>query len=169
MRNFWPGILRFFGVVLALVSCMPMLAMLPAGFATALALLGVAAPPLTAWTAPLAPIAPTLLILSVALLVIGDLNCGWQPASLAAAGGMLVYLAMYVFVTPAAMDTMPGMQGMTSVETAQSTMPGLTNVPIFYIGLILMVGSFALVLWRRWRKVCHPFNFPTFLRAAKQD
>ena len=169
MRNFWAGIFRLLGAALALLSCIPMLAMLPAGFATALALIGLAAPPLVTWATPLAPIAPPLLILSVALLVIGTLRCGWQPASLAALGGLLVYLAMYVFVTPIAMDTMGEMQGMTSAETLQTAMPGLTNAPMFYIGLTLIVVSFVLVLWRRWQKNCRPFNPLTFLRAARQN
>ncbi|MEP6896002.1 MAG: hypothetical protein ABI986_10380 [Chloroflexota bacterium] len=169
MRNFWAGTLRLLGAIVALVSCIPMLAMLPAGFATVLALLGLAAPPLVAWATPFAPIAPPLLILSVAILVIGNLRCGWQPASLAALGGLLVYLAMYVFVTPVAMDVMSGMQGMTSAETSQPAMLGLTNAPMFYVGLILMVGSFGLVLWRRWQKICRPFNPLAFLGTARQN
>jgi len=146
-----------------------MLAMLPVGFATALALIGLAAPPLVAWATPLAPIAPPLLILSVALLVIGNLRCGWQPASLAALGGLLVYLAMYVLVTPVAMDAMTGMQGMIPAEISQPAMPGLTNAPMFYIGLTLMVSSFGLVFWRRWQKICHPFNPLAFLRILRQN
>jgi len=169
MRNFWAGTFRLFGAILALVSCIPMLAMLPVGFATALALIGLAAPPLVAWATPLAPIAPPLLILSVALLVIGNLRCGWQPASLAALGGLLVYLAMYVLVTPVAMDAMTGMQGMIPAEISQPAMPGLTNAPMFYIGLTLMVSSFGLVFWRRWQKICHPFNPLAFLRILRQN
>ncbi len=169
MRNLWAGILRLLGAVLALVSCIPMLAMLPAGFATVLAVLGLATPPLVTWATPLTPIAPLLLILSVALLVIGNLRCGWQPASLATVGGLLVYLAMYVFVTPVATDVMTAMQGMTAAETAQPIMRGITNALMFYIGLTLMVSSFALVLWRRWQKICRPFNPLAFLSAARQN
>ncbi len=169
MRNLWAGALRLLGLLLAVVSCIPMLAMLPAGVVTALALIGVTAPPLVAWATPLAPIAPLLSILSVALLVIGNLGCGWQPASLAAGGGLLVYLSMYVFVMPQAMDAMTGMHRMTPAEPPPTTMPGLTNAPLFYIGLILMVGSLGLVVWRRWQKVCHPFNPLTFLRAIPRD
>lgn len=169
MRNFWAGTLRLFGAILAVVSCIPMLAMLPAGFATVLAVLGLAAPPLVAWATPLAPIAPPLLILSIALLVIGNLRCGWQPASLAALGGLLVYVAMYVFVTPATIDAMTGMEGMTPAEISQPAMLGFTNAPLFYVGLTLVVGSFGLVLWRRWQKICHPFNPLTFLRIPRQN
>ena len=169
MQNLWAGILRLLGAILALVSCIPMLAMLPAGFATALTLIGLAAPPLVGWATPLAPIAPPLLVLSVALLVIGNLRCGWQAASLAAAGGLLVYLAMYIFVMPATMDAMTGMQGMAPAETSQPAMSGLTNAPMFYIGLIMMVSSVGLVLWRRWRKICHPFNPLAFLRTIRQN
>lgn len=169
MRNLWVGTLRFLGTILALVSCIPMLAMLPTGFATILALIGLAAPPLVAWAAPLSSIAPPLLIFSIVLMVIGNLRCGWQPASLAATGGLLVYLAMYVFVTPTAMDVMTGMQGMTSSGTSHSSMPGLTNVTMFYIGLILLVGSFGLVLWRRWQRICQPFDPLAFLCAIRQN
>lgn len=169
MRNFWAGIFRLLGAILALVSCIPMLAMLPAGFATVLAVLGIAAPSFVAWATPLTPIAPLLLILSVALLVIGNLRCGWQPASLAALGGLLVYLAMYVFVTSVAMDTMTGMEGMTPAETSQTAMTGLANEPMFYVGLLLMIGSLALVMWRRWQKICHPLNPRAFLRTIRQN
>jgi hypothetical protein len=169
VRNLWAGALRLLGAVGGLVSCIPMFAMLPAGFAAFLAVLGLAAPPLVTWAAPLTPIAPLLLILSVTLRVIGNLRCGWPPASLAALGGLLVYLAMYVFVTPAAMATMTGMQGITPPEISQPIMPGLTNAPMFYFGLALTVCSFASVFWRRWRKICRPFNLLTFLRSARQN
>lgn len=169
MRIPWAGSLRLFGGLLGLVSCIPMFAMLPAGFVGFMALLGFTAPPIAAWAAPLAPIAPLLLILSVGLLVIGNLHCGWQPSSLAAVGGSLTYLAMYVFVIPPTMDAMAGMQEMTSVEAPQTMMPGLTNAPIFYVGLALMIGSLGLVLWRRWQKICRPFNPLAFLRTMRQD
>lgn len=169
MRNLWEGILRLLGTLLTLVSCIPMLAMLPTGFVTVLSFIGFTNPPILAWAIPLTPVAPLLLILSVVLLAIGHLRCGWQPASLVAVGGLLVYLAMYVFITPLAMDTMSGMEGMSIPETSQTTMPGLTNAPMFYVGLTLMVGSFGLVLWRRWQKICRPFNPLAYLRAMKQN
>ena len=167
MRNLWAGILRLLGATLALVSCIPMLAMLPVGFATALSIIGLAASPIVAWAAPLAPIAPLLLIVSVVLLVIGNARCGWQPASIAALGGLLVYLAMYVFVIPAAMDAMTGMEKMTPAIV--SSMAGHTNVPLFYIGLTLMAGSFVLVFWRRIQKVCRPFTPFAFLRTTQEN
>lgn len=143
--------------------------MLPAGFVTVLGLIGLASAPLVSWTMPLTPFAPLLLILSVVVLVLGNSRCGWQPASLAAFGGLFVYLAMYVFITPLAKDTMSSMEGMSALEPSQTTMPGLTNASMFYFGLTLMVGSFGLVLWRRWRKFCRPFNPLVFLRALKQN
>jgi hypothetical protein len=161
--------MRLLGALLAVASCIPMLAMLPAGFATVLSLVGLAAPPLVAWATPLAPIAPLLLVVSVVLLVIGDLRCGWQPASLAALGGLLIYLAMYVFVTPLASTIMNGMEGMSSAGTSHATMPGLTNAPLFYIGLTLMAASFGLVLWRRLQKICRPFDALAFLHASQQN
>lgn len=168
MRNLWAGILRTVGATLALVSCIPMLAMLPVGFATALSVIGLAAPPLVAWAAPLAPVASLLFIVSVVLLVIGNARCGWQPASIAALGGLLVYFAMYVLVTPATMDAMDTMSGMESMSPAQtSSMTGLTNASLFYIGVTLMVISFALVLWRRIQRVCRPFNPFKFLCTAQ--
>jgi LPXTG-motif cell wall-anchored protein len=172
MRNIWAGTFRLLGAALALVSCIPMLAMLPAGFATALSLIGLATPPIVAWAAPLAPVAPLLFILSLGLLIAGHSRCGWQPASVAAVGGLLVYLAMYVFVIPVAMDAMTGMEQMTSPDTSQaamSGMTGLTNAPLFYAGLILLVGSFGLVVWRRRANVCRPFNPFGFLRTTRQN
>lgn len=170
MQNFWAGTLRLLGVVLALVSCIPMVAMLPAGFALVLGLVGLASPTIFAWAAPLAPIAPLLFILSVGLLVLGHSRCGWQPASIAALGGLLVYLAMYVFVVPITMDTMTGMEPMTPVDTSPTNMAdmtGLTNAPLFYAGLTLMAGSFGLVVWRRQANVCRPFNPFSFLRSTR--
>jgi LPXTG-motif cell wall-anchored protein len=168
LRNLWAGIFRLLGAALALASCIPMLAMLPAGFATILALLGLGASPLLALAAPLAPFAPSLLILSVAIFVFGNLRCGWQPAGLAAIGGLLVYLSMYVFVTPMAREAMTGMQGMILAQTPRSGMLGLTNAPMFYIGLLLMIASFGLVLWRRRQKICLPFSPLAMFRPTRQ-
>lgn len=63
--------LRLTGVALAAASCIPMLAMLPGGVVTVLALLGITttAAPVAGLGAFLAPIAQSLLILSVGTLV----------------------------------------------------------------------------------------------------
>jgi hypothetical protein len=71
MQNIWAGTFRLLGATLALVSCIPMLAMLPSGFVTLLSLIGLATPPIVAWAAPLTPVAPLLFISSVGLLIAG--------------------------------------------------------------------------------------------------
>ena len=167
-RRFWAGSLRLLGAALALVSCVPMLAMLPAGFVAVVSLIGLTSPPVVAGVAPLAPVAPWLFGVSVVLLTMGHARCGWQPAGLAAVGGLLVYLAMYVLVGPVVMDAMTGMEGMIASDAAQTAMTGLTNAPLFYLGLTLMVASFGLVGWRRRRGVCHPFNPLALLRSARE-
>ncbi len=139
MRNLGSGILRLLGVALAVISCIPMLTMLPAGITVMLSLVGLSIAPMAAWAAPLVPFAPFLFGLSIVFLVVGHLRCGWQPASVVALGGALVYLAMYVVVTPLADHAMtsPAMPGMTEAMPADTAIPGmagLTNAPLFYAG-----------------------------------
>ena len=155
------AILKLIGAVLAAVSCIPMLAALPGGIVAALGLLGItaASAPIVALAAPLAPIAQPLLLISIGLLIVGNLRCGWLPAFLAAIGGLLIYLAMYVLVIPFSvmdamtMGTMPGM-------------PGLTNGPLFYIGLAALVVSFGLSWWRQRKHICQPVHPLNLLRSA---
>lgn len=184
------GVLKFTGAVLTAISCIPMLAMLPGGIVTALALIGITttSAPIIALATPLAPIAQPLLFMSIGILAVGHLRCGRSPTLLAAMGGLLVYLAMYVFVSPvstrdhSAMEAMPGMPSATAIagpeesmtgmtgDTASATpiaqMPGLTNEPLFYTGLVLLLGSFVVSGWRQRRKACQPFHPFQTLRAA---
>ncbi len=154
-------ILKLTGAALTAVSCVPMLAALPGGIVAVLGLLGITATsaPIVALTAPLAPIAQPLLLVSIGLLIAGHLRCGWLPALLAAIGGLLIYLAMYVLVIPfptmdaMTMGTMPGM-------------PGLTNGPLFYTGLALLVGSFGLGWWQQRKHICQPIHPLSLLRSA---
>ena len=186
MRTLWAILLRVLGACLALLSCIPMVAMLPAGFVAVMGLVGLTAAPVIAWAAPLAPIAPYLFIVSTVLLAIGHLRCGWQPASVALVGGLLVFLAMYVIVVPTTMSQettqtsipataeamagmptaapngdMSGMEQATPVSAPPLAMPGMlgrTNAPLFYVGVVLIISSFGLVWWRRWTKLCQPLN-----------
>ena len=163
MRHRWDDIPRWLGGILALLSCIPMLAMLPAGFSVILSLGGLATPLFVAWMAPLAPIAPWLFVLSIVLVTVGHSRCGWQPASLAVAGGLLIYLAMYVFITPLASDAMTNMGQTTSIPKPAATMAGMagpTNAPLFYMGLLLLVGSYGFVWWRRRQQACQPVSLP---------
>ncbi len=193
MREVATRILRLLGAALALISCIPMLATLPAGFVAVLSLIGLTPAPVAAWAAPFAPVAPLLFILSTTLLAIGHSRCGWQPASVVVLGGLLVYLSMYVFVVPANASPaaqslpMPGMPtaGATGAmprtgptmptvnpQSTMAAMIGRTNAPLFYVGLILMAGSFGLVWWRHRLSVCRPFHPLSLLRGvfvARQD
>ena len=147
--------------------------------------------PVVALAAPLTPIAQSLLLVSIGMLIAGHLRCSWLPVLLAATGGLLIYVAMYVFVTPApaidhpAMETisgMPsttstadpddGMAGMTdaapSVKLMEQTlrMPGLTNGPLFYMGLASLLSSFGLGWWRQRRNACQPLHPLRALRTT---
>ena len=140
-----------------------MLAMLPTCFSVILSLGGLATPLFVPWMAPLAPIAPWLFVLSIVLVTVGHSRCGRQPASLAAAGGLLMYLAMYVFITPLASDAMTNMGQTTSIAKPAATMAGMagpTNAPLFYLGLLLLVGSYGFVWWRRRQQACQPVSLP---------
>jgi len=106
-------------------------------------------------------------------------------------GGLLIYLAMYVFAVPAplidhaALETMPEMSPSTTVPNPDDPMAGmidaapdaesmaqlpgmvgLTNEPLFYTGLALLFGSFGLGWWRRRRDVCQPLHPLRAMRAA---
>ena len=147
-----------------------MLVMLPAGITAILSLVGLSIAPIAAWAAPLIPLAPFLFMLSIVFLVIGHLRCGWQPASVVALGGALVYLAMYVLVTPIPSNAitgtpMPGMAGGRPADIAIPGMAGLTNAPLFYAGLVLIAGSFGLVWRRRKTNVCQPITPLGVLRS----
>lgn len=77
------------GRVLAAGSCVPMLAMLPAGIGTLLATVGVRSTsgpfaPLARW---LQPAAKPLLVVAVLAVAAGLLRCGWRPALAVIAGG----------------------------------------------------------------------------------
>jgi len=186
-------VLKSAGAALTAASCIPMLAMLPSGIVTVLALIGITAtsPPIVALAAPLPPVAQPLLLVSLALLIAGHLRCGWSPLLFAAAGGLLVYLAMYVFVIPASavddttMEAMPGMPAATAVAHPDEGMagmtddvpgvqpieqmpgmPGLTNEPLFYAGLASLLGSFGLGWWRQRRNACQPLHPLRALRTT---
>jgi hypothetical protein len=150
-----------------------------------------AAAPTTALAAALAPVAQPLLLISIAMLIAGHLRCGWSPVLFAATGGLLIYLAMYVFVAPspridhATLETMPemslstavpnpddpmaGMVDAAPVSESMAQMPGmagLTNEPLIYTGLALLFSSFGLGWWRRRRNVCRPLHPLRAVRAA---
>jgi hypothetical protein len=64
------------------------------------------------------------------------------------------------------------MDGMTGDTTRMATLeqmpdtPGLTNEPLFYAGLAMLLGSFGLSWWRQRRNVCQPLHTLRTLRAA---
>lgn len=147
----WPRSVRWMragGALLAVVSCLPMVAMLPGAAATVLSTLGANASdgPWAAVRQALDPVARPLLIVSVLLLVAGSLRCGRAPAAMAAAGGGLLYMSMYVLP-----GSTTGMAGM-----ANQNVMGATNAPLFYSGLILIVMTFAWSAIRRLRHTCRP-------------
>ncbi len=143
------GLVRAGGGVLAAASCLPMVTMLPGAAATALATLGVDAStgPWAALRHTLNPVARPLLVLSVLLLIAGSLRCGRAPAALAAAGGALLYVSMYL-ASGSATASMAGMGTHTGT--------GTTNGPLFYAGIGLIAATFAWSTIRRRRRTCRP-------------
>lgn len=139
---------------LALLSCVPMAAMLPAAAATAFSILGVDATsgPWAAARHALDPIAQPLLIASVLLLIATTLRCGRGPALLVTAGGTALYFSMYVLPSAGsnAMANMsaPGAPGNTSTQA--------TNAPLFYTGIALIALTFIWSAIRRRRHTCSP-------------
>jgi hypothetical protein len=153
--------LRIGAIALGIGSCIPMLAMLPAGIVAAGSALGVHA---TSGPAPpvgsaLAPLARPLLVLATLSLVIAALRCGIRPAALAATGGTLLYLSMYVL--PSGGRAMRGMANMaaphsTPTSAQRAGAAGLTNGPVFYAGLAAIVATYVWSGIRRRRHACRP-------------
>ena len=87
------GAARTLGGVGALASCLPMVAMLPGGFAAALGLIGLGSS--SAAVRTLAPqlnsVAQPLLLVSVTLLAVTSLRCSRLAVASAASGGVLLH------------------------------------------------------------------------------
>jgi hypothetical protein len=132
-----------------------MLAMLPSGLAAFLAAFGVTTTsgPFAPVAEFLSPVAKPLLVVATLTLVAGVLHCGRLPAAVAAAGGTLLYLSMYVLPSPPSGE--PHMRGMADMApTAPTT--ATTNAVVFYLGLALFVSAYVLPLIYRRRGLCRP-------------
>ena len=107
-------VLRVGGVLVGGASCLPMVAMLPGGVGAVLAALGVhtTSGPFSVFADLLAPVAQPLLIAAVVALVVGSLRCGLSTVLLAAIGGTLLYLSMYVLPAGPVTRLGPAMSGM---------------------------------------------------------
>ncbi len=127
------------GVAL-LVSCLPMVAMLPGVASGVLGVVGLGAS--GAVVSHLAPgfgaVAQPLLLFSVLMLAVGGLRCGRTVVALALVGGTLLYLSMYVW---------------TGVGGASSPVP-------FYAGLGCFVGAYVVSWSRRRGRRCRPLVDP---------
>lgn len=123
-----------------LVSCLPMVAMLPGVASGVLGVVGLGAS--GAVVSRLAPglgvVAKPLLLFSVLMLAIGGLRCGRTVVALALGGGALLYLSMYVWT---------GNDG------------GTSPVP-FYGGLGCFVGAYVVSWSRRRGRRCRPLVNP---------
>jgi hypothetical protein len=119
-----------------LASCVPMVAMLPSAVSGALGLIGLGASSAAVATLnpALSDIAQPLLLASIAVLAVSDLRCSRAAVALAASGGALLYLAMYV---------------LTAAD-------GMTSPPLFYAGLAVTLAAYV-VSWRNRRGLrCRP-------------
>lgn len=122
------------------VSCIPMVAMLPGAVGGALGLVGLGASSavVSRLTPALNGVAQPLLFLSIALLVVGGLRCGRVVMVLALIGGALLYVSMYVWTTDGG-----------------STSPGL-----FYVGLLGFIAAYGISWLRRRGRKCRPLVSP---------
>lgn len=117
-----------------------MAAMLPGAVAGALTIagLGASSAAFTTFAPALNSVARPLLLLSSALLAVSGLRCSRAAVTFAATGGLLLYLAMYVFTRT----------------------DGATSPALFYPGLGLFAGAYV-VGWRRRRaSSCRPVVSP---------
>ena len=123
-----------------LVSCLPMVAMLPGVAGSVLGVVGLGAS--SALVSRLAPglgvVAQPLLLFSVLMLAVGGLQCGRTVVALALVGGALLYLSMYIWT---------GRGG------------GTSPVP-FYVGLGCFVGAYVVSWSRRRGRRCRPLVSP---------
>ncbi len=124
----------------ALASCLPMVAMLPGGFAAALGFIGLGST--SAAVNTLAPqlnsVAQPLLLVSAALLAVTSLRCSRLAVASAASGGLLLYLGMYVITRP----------------------DGTATPLLFYPGLALFLATYAISFLRRRQAACRPLISP---------
>lgn len=139
------GLARVLGGIGALASCVPMVAMMPAGFATALSFVGLGASSAAVHTlAPhLNPIAQPLLLLSAALLAVTSLRCSLAAVFTASSGGLLMYLGMYVWTDPG----------------------GVTNPSLFYPGLGLFLSTYLVSFAQRRLAASRPLVRPALGRG----
>lgn len=123
-----------------LVSCLPMVAMLPGVAGSVLGVVGLgASSAVVSWLAPgLGVVAQPLLLFSVLMLAVGGLRCGRTVVALALVGGALLYLSMYVWT---------GRGGGTSPVA-------------FYMGLGCFVGAYVVSWSRRCGRRCRPLVSP---------
>lgn len=136
---------RLLGGAGALASCLPMVAMLPSGFAAALGFIGLGTS--SAAVSTLAPqlntVAQPLLLLSASVLTVANLRCSLLPVATAAGGGILLYLSMYV-ITRA---------------------DGTATPALFYPGLALFLATYPASFSQRRRTACRPLIEPRRGRA----
>jgi len=164
-------VVQALGGVLTLASCLPMVAMLPGAVAALLATLGITTTsgPLAPVARSLAPVARPLLVAAVLLLVVGSLRCGIGPAILAAVGGTLLYLSMYVLPQPSS-PGMGGMAGMSSPHVGgtagRAGAVAASNAPLFYLGLAASLGTFLWSALRRRRRACRPVRVTAIARIG---
>jgi hypothetical protein len=96
-------------------------------------------------------------------------RCGIRPAALAAVGGTLLYLSMYVLPTAGstALTGMAHMSGSNSHQlgttAARAGAIGTTNAPAFYLGLAAIVATYLWSGLRHRLRSCRPLALGAIL------
>jgi hypothetical protein len=132
------------------VGCAAMAASLPAGIAGAFGSVGLGGSGLFARA--LGGAGRPLFIASALLLIAGALACSRLVASLAALGGLLLYVSMFELARGGG-----GGSGSMSTMAMNHTHRAARAEPItFYFGLGALLLSITLQIWRRRRGSCRP-------------
>jgi hypothetical protein len=138
-----------------------MVAMLPGAAAGALGAIGISGS--SAFARTLSPVAERLFIASAVLVIVGALTCGRVVALLSVAGTVLLYLSMFQLASRG--STSVGSMSMMTMQRPHNA--SLHAEPVsFYLGLALLLVTFALGIWRRRQRECRPLlRLPRLMTA----
>ena len=140
-------VIRAAGAGGAVVGCGAMAATFPAGAASAFESLGLAGSSVVG--REVASVAEPVFIASAVLVIVGALACSRLVTAMAAAGGVLLYLSMFVLST--------GTSAEMSHTSSTVAMGGArANTALLTSGAVLLASSFVLPRIRRRRGTCAP-------------
>ena len=147
------------------LGCAAMVSMLPGAAASVLSVVGITAS--SGLAVALAGVAEPLFIASAVLVFISALACSRLVAILSAAGVTLLYLSMFQLTSAGARGSGGGSMSMSAMTHSAQTPSVHANAPMFFLGIVALIGSAVLAAWRRHRRRCQPLLRIPELRAAR--